>query len=774
MKIARGIVAFTLQLVLAVPLSAKYCPSGITARTLAQACSEPASRTRDYSTDNCLKAGKSEILDQCALGMCSEMDTMKFRIECIKSIRGRAYQNSELDACKKRFDRDGEEAANDCLGLSGKSSAFTQLMQSSKERGVKLGEEDADKTIKSENKPDFGLNEGKKNGERRGRDAGENYAKLVAFNEGFADAKKTNSIPDAAGLAKGMKAGADLAATDSKKHDYYLGYNEALKARFKKPLSPESTITTSLKEDKTVALNQGTHAIEWYVWSMRVGEMPPPPKGKALSAPMKPTTSRTDPSYSDLPYVGYKSPTSRTTAPCDGLSDRDCISAFDNGYREGFKNRYHKVFSDAYRDAYEKAHSQALDQALLQTDISNSKKEGFVAGSEERGLLEGYETERGIQKTFWNQAGRDQLDKDLKTRPLARLVSIEFASPDGMTVTPKNAIQLTVTVDNLSDAPSPAGYYRLRAMDRGRNDSTEYIAYWQNTFRYLPAIPANTRARFEFAFNGRTNSIDVGKLKKERFALEVASDADGGYQEFDQLEVKALPQYPVTLISMKPLSGFKEGGETATVLTLRNDRKVKSEPFVASVASVPEGVKVLSGSRVEVPALDPGATFEWEAKLQPTLWTNHKTPTDFALTLKDSNEKILSTQLFPFLVDVGREIGMQIEVGYVHQTNRTAYIPTSSKTVLVTVFADCTKEWLRTEGYNVLFVESTDPSFSIVGRPGSYIRGYCLPGAKAYLYSATFRVPEKPTTEPAALRFYLERNGTVVQRAQVFLVAQDP
>lgn len=746
-------------------LVAKSCPYGLSDHTLEEACSKNLNSYRSKKED-CLLAGRDEYLDGCALDFCARLDRLHDKLTCIRSIGGRTYKDDDLSDCLTRFKSD-ETDGIDCLAVHGTSIARLQMLELSKERGYREGARAAE-----DEDPQFDLTIAETRGTAGGVKVGETFLSKTAFNLGYEEARKAAAPPDAAAYAAGQTAGENLAVNNAKDYERRIGFNEALSEAEKSKVAPPHLATFSLKEDKTPSLEgPGTLSV-LRMSAVSVGNAPIAPTPIVLTPPNKLPPGDHVPANSELPNLTPTLPAPTNEAPCVIPGDADCLRAFREGYSAGFTREVQSRYSRHYRKIYRQAFEASLAVTLKGVAEPQHKQNGLSAASKERGLLDAYVLKYASEKQAKNKEGRLDFVTELKQRPLVKVVSAYFESAAGPYLIPSNEFTLTVELDNLSDTDAPGGYYRINLPKDSTSSKPAELAHWNPSTRVLPAIPANSRTKFQFAFNGVARSVKTGESKIIVLSLEaLESDYTGKnltYRYLAPVVATAIPNYPLELVSVKEQDKLVAGKEVTAIVTVKNNRTERSLPYRTRLMTDPQSIVVSPEGGIEIPPLDPGQTYDYEVRLNPSVWVNYRSATDFLFRLANTENEMISHQILPKMVDLGIPLGLRVAYQGGDVSNRTIEIPANYKAFGIQVQLDCSRKIELNEGYTFRYSGSTDPSFNFVGTVGGQIGG-CTPNRPRYLASGSIWTPGKQVAKPAALQFVIEQNGVIIQGVQVFV-----
>jgi len=746
----------------------KTCPSRVSEKTLEQACKENLSSARGNKYD-CLAAGRDEYVDSCALGICAKYDSIQAKTQCVQAARGRIYSEDDLKECAKRYFEE-ESEGTDCLAARGKSQARFQQLELAKDRGHREGREAAAKEPGK-----FSLKSAEERGQKAATTVAENYLNTKGFNEGVLKGRASAAPIDANAYEEGRAEGIKLAAFHAADFDLPQGFNEALGERNRDLTPPPLSQIISLQHDKTASLEGLENLSLTHVVRGADGMTHTPPVAKDLLEASKMPPSNREPSSSDLPVGSNPGSIPTKHAPCVAEDDRPCIDAFKAGYAEGYKRQVQSRFTELYRESYKAAFESALDRYLLKPVPADSVEQGVVFESKERGLMSAYSTEYPKFKSQQNQKGRDNFRQALRTQPLVRIASIHFESASGERLVPKNKFTISVEVDNFGEVDAESGQYRLSIpADSYLSSATGALSlatFWKSTYRVLPRIPARTRTRFQFAFEGTAAPLATGVAKGFHVLLEAIGkryDSKFAYSNLQWFDTKVVPNYPVELVELKPLARFSGTSSVATLFTVKNKRAERSEAYTASISTKPSAIGVRYGDSIAIPALDPEESYEYEVTLDPTVWTSYLSATNFALKLSDSKGTLLSEQTFPYIVDLGMPLGIRIFEGGVDYSNQIIHKPIYTRTFSLRLDLACKEKIPRGEGYRFRYLGSSDPNFTFTGTVAADV-GACEAGRRRALTYGTVSLPKHHIENPAALKFVLEKNGAIVQGVQIFV-----
>lgn len=750
--------------------SAKSCPYGVYEKTLEQACSENLSY-RGGSKYDCLAAGRDEYIDSCALGICVKYDSSREKTECVQAARGRIYSDDDIRDCMKRYD-DGE--GTECLAARGTSQARFQQLELAKEKGHRQGQAEAEKKTRT-----FDVAVPTQRGEKSGKTVGGLFVKQTAYNAGVAKGRAANAPLDAAAYKDGETEGSKIAAGHAAAFDRPSGFNAALVEKQTGAAAPELSETLSLQDDKTASLEgPGTLTVTRLVRTA-VGPQPVGPKAAGVSTPSKQPPSDRDPSTYDMPYVGNERPSSLKSAPCVADDDTACIEAYKKGYAHGYTETVHTHYTKQYREAYQAAFDSSLKAVLAEAVPPEFEQQGVTFASRERGILDNYAVSYAGFKITEFEKGRADFAAALSKLPLVRLASIRLESAAGAMVVPTNGYQLTVDVDNFGEVDAVPGQFRvsLPVVDKPGSDKVNPdILYfqaksWNKVARVLPKIPGRTRSTFRFALEGTAGRMATGKAH----ALTVAMDSieqltpkQMSYVTIQSLKTEIVPNYPVELVKLTPNTKFSGTQAVTARFTVKNNRNVKSDAVIGVLTTEPQAIAVKNADAVKIPELEPGESFEFDANLEPTVWTNYRGPTDFSLKLSNAQGALLARQLFPYVVDLGMPLGLRIVYNATDYSGKTIQQLQNYRSLPIQIQVDCSQKIDLHDGYRFRYAGSSNASFDFVGTVGADI-GSCTPNRPRMVAHGSIWTPTTEVTTPAALRFVLEQNGAIVQGVQVFV-----
>jgi hypothetical protein len=714
-----------------------------------------------------MAAGQDEYIDGCALGFCVLYESHEEKLACVAATRGRVYSNEDLEECAKHQ----REDATTCLAARGKNQGRLSQLEFAKDKGARLGE-----AAGTKDKRTFDLKAATSRGQASGDKVALDALKVKAFNLGVRNDRDSPQPLDPVAFKEGETAGAEFATKRAKEFDWKAGFNQAFATADSSSQPPLNSQTVNLS---TAAMppSLGSTAPALPQIQKITGESSPPEPAASEPKPIPQSPPEDkDPYRSDLPTVytsGLSVPNS--DSPCVPEDDKACLDAFESGFQDGFVSGVHRTFTEKYQEAYLAAFRPALEQALKQDLPLASKAEGTRFSSHERGFLEAFKKAYPGQKNALTIEGEAAFAAALQKHSFVRLVDVKFRSAGGDYVIPGNVFFVDITVDNHGALEVPAGYYRFSLAQsrpwRRPGEPLPAASSWKVSTRVLPSIPGRTRTVFQVALEGTGAQVKTGQALEIRTALELHTEKWPKYFLYQPVQEKTLPllaHYPLELASVEPRSPFSGLQEVTALFSIKNSRADRSAPYVATLTTEPNTVKVRDNEKISIPALAPGEVFHLETKLTPTLWVNYQSPTDFSLMLADDQGAFVSRQNFPLAVDLGMPVGLKLVHKGADVSNRVIHHSLSSGNLSIQLRVECTEEIRLSDGYRFRYLGPSRSEFSFLGTTSASV-GPCKPGNHHFATSGSIRVPEHHVDSPGAIRFQLEKDGVAVQKVQVFV-----
>lgn len=745
-------------------VAAKLCPDSITPRDLKYVCSNYVQGGEQEEV--CLKSGKGEHLDECALSLCTggwdSLDT----ISCISSMRDRFYTDEELIKCN-RF-REGSKSVILCLASSGTSASEKFRILRSEDRGYTEGAQTAEDEV-----PEFDLSIAKTRGVESANGIGKKYQEDLAYNKGYAEAKVSEKPLNENAFAIGVALGEKLAAQHAGSFAQVNGFNQAYLDRWKDTTPAQNSVDVDLLNDQTTQVDQSSLM---FTRSLRMFPKPSENSPPNYDAPLVLTRdpgSQQKPSSSDIPVRAV--PAAPTAlAPCDDENRQECIDAFEKGFRNGYLRQIESLFTRDYRIEFRTFFNNRLKELEKENLPEGRINEGREAASKHRGVIAGYAEKIPLENQAADARGKEQFLQELARTPLVRIVEASVESKGGPWIQPGDDFWVHITVENLSNVDAPAGFYQLKIDDLKLIPSNSSIVnLFSQRSRFLPQIPADTRVRFKHAFKGFSQGFMTGSTFELSYSLESfrkGSDEVVGFEHVQGSRTQLRVSHPLEIVSMESAAPFGINQQGTVKVTLKNNTAIASQELSGTLLSMPGSVKVEGASPLQIPSLNPGELFEFEVKMTPDISANFEKETMFALYLSDENGKEISQQRYAKLFSFGQRAGLVMS--WANGDSRTGEVDILSHTGAtgLRVSFRCQEKIGSDEGYYFRFEKSSDESVAtFTGTTGSGIAS-CEPGRERIVSSGLIRVNgDRKTMRTATLYFSLKKNGHEVQQVKLFV-----
>jgi hypothetical protein len=711
------------------------------------------------STDECLRLAKDNEFNECALGICRrEFDEDEADLECLDAISNKFYTDQELKSC---YYKSGSRVI-ECFLTSGINSTQRRIQESAERFGRQLGELIAEKTsFKLEDFPyltdeaeKIAIRQALQHSETRTKQS--SYIKVRNGEIAFDQAAKESGVQQAkdyASKAAPAKTGAEV---------FNLAIQNIIK---EKPLTQKSIKMSELEtiqslpigSDSDLFSQQKTVAGE-YITNI------PLPKILGNNPPiMLPENVRNTISLPEAPKIDHRD------NPC-ALSDHDCISIFEESYKQGFetqivirrKSEYARIFNEKSKEIY-----ASIPPYADQVDVSEDIKKASI----DLGYLDAIDAALEKEKKLATDAALVEFNELRAKNYAIRVTGFgHFLRADPSLYTGLDTM-LGVKIVNQGGVPTPHGGFRVRV--------AKVIGYEEVNLQHinLPTLVNGEELTIRDVYKMRATSMlaDEGK-HKFRIYLERYTD-ERNFVAVQTATYDLEAKKPLEVVEFKPQTPYGLFQKTLVDVKLKNNTSTAMKDYTLDFEFKPQNVLVQNGKGLLIENLEPGETFATTIEVTPTMWVAAFRPTPLSVSIKNERNSLIAQTSYPAEIKVYRPIELFVKIngfdrsGETEIRNRQGSLRNTS--LNYSVFIKCNEDIVPADNYSYSSTRSDDGVFS--GIIGSTI-SHCNKGEQRLITSGVFKYQRRPGVVfdfPQGYvitnSFFIKQLGNPVQGVAIYL-----
>ena len=479
-----------------------------------------------------------------------------------------------------------------------------------------------------------------------GKSKGTSDAKARDFDAGYRLGRQqgNSSAHLAESYAKGVRLGSQMATAKATAEDFGRGFNDAAKAAAAEEQPSQTTLVDITTQTSDAA--GGPRDLAGVTRSVGPGPTP------RVALPTVPTLQPPLPHQANITIPEPTIPQPRSS--CEGLRlpevGEQCLSAFRRSFAIAFDTAYRKHYQSSFTDSFTRAAGAAYQQQLAGQQTEDYAK-GMSTGATDQGRIDGFEANLSKARQTEYLRGQQSFARLRKESSLLRVaeVSLIDSNGDGVLMAGE-AARLTVTVDNLGEAPSPNEM--LRIIVSGRNG----LGNLSFTTRQLPSIAGNTRATLV----GVVAAPVLSKIAGAKLALTGTVERlnDGQYQAIRSFESTAETRFPIELTELTWPENASLNVKTDLTLTFTNKSNRTSTTRNISLKS--PGLNFDQTPLVTLPALEPGEAAEVTTEVIPGPAVAYGVKEEVTAQLLDDQDQVITEQVVEKRLNLARLGALQL------------------------------------------------------------------------------------------------------------------